>query len=126
MMRQAVEARPVVLAVEDDPGILAAFHLILDDEYDVLDAPDGVSGLAAISTRSIDVVLLDLVMDGMDGVTFLEQLRNTEIRIPVIVVSALQHATVAATVMRLGAADYIVKPFDESELLGAIASALGR
>src|SRR5438067_1617546 len=105
-MRPSAKPRPIVLAVEDDPGVLAAFHLILDDEYEVFDASDGVAGLAAITCMSIDVVLLDLVMEGLDGVLFLEQLRKTQINTPVIVVSALQHAAVAATVMRLGATDY--------------------
>ena len=116
---------PVILAVDDDPGLLASLHLILDDSYDVLDAPDAVSGLAAIAAGHIDLVLLDLVMDGLDGVGFLEELRSIQRRVPVIVLSALRDPDVVATVMRLGAADYIVKPFDEDRLLTTVASALG-
>ena len=116
--------RSVILAVDDDPGLLASLHLILDDSYVVLDAPDAVSGLAAIAARHTDLVLLDLVMDGLDGVGFLEELRSIQRRVPVIVLSALRDPQVVATVMRLGADDYIVKPFDEDHLLTTITSAL--
>ena len=116
--------RPAILAIDDDESLLASLHLVLDDSFDVVDATDVLTALAVVAARHIDLILLDLVMEGLDGVAFLEQLRSAQHSIPVIVVSALRDPYVVATVMRLGAVDYIVKPFDDSELLAAIGSAL--
>lgn len=116
----------VILAVDDDRGVLDALHLVLDDDHEVIDADSGDRALALLRSRPIDLLLLDLVIDGMDGITLLERIRGAAIDVPVLIVSALREASVAATAMRLGAVDYVTKPFDDHELLASVSSALAR
>jgi YesN/AraC family two-component response regulator len=125
-MAESSRRRPRVLAVDDDPSVRDALHLLLDDEYDVVDAPDGESALRCLLAEPIDLVLLDLVMDGVDGITLLQQMRRGGADVPVVVVSAINTAWTAAAAMRLGAVDYIPKPFDDAELLDAVSAALRR
>jgi len=115
-----------VLAVDDDPSVRDVLHLLLDDRYEVLDAPDGETALRCLLAEPVDLVLLDVVMEGVDGITLLQQMRRGGVDVPVVVVSAINTAWTAAAAMRLGALDYITKPFDDAELLDAVASALHR
>ena len=118
--------RPRVLAVDDDPGVLDVIHLLLDSRYEVVAARDGESALRCLLSEPVDLVLLDIVMEGLDGITFLQQMRRGGIDVPVIVVSAINTAWTAAAAMRLGAVDYIIKPFDDAELLDAVDAAVHR
>jgi len=118
--------RPLVLAVDDDSSVLDALRLILDEHYDVLEARDGDTALALIASRHVDLVVLDLLIGGIDGITVLERLRARGIDVPVVIVSGLNTAWTAAAAMRLGAVDYVTKPFDEAELLRIIVFALRR
>lgn len=118
--------RPLILAVDDNDGVLQALHLILDEHYDVLGARDGNEALSMIRSHNVDLVLLELLIDGIDGITLLEQLRAGGVDVPVIVVSGINTAWTAAAAMRLGALEYITKPFDEGELLASVSFALRR
>ena len=118
--------RPRVLAVDDDPSVLEVFHLLLDDGYDVTDALDGEGALRRLRAEPVDLVLLDVLMDGLDGITVLQHMRAAGLDVPVVVVSALNTAWTAASAMRLGAVDYVTKPFDERQLLDAMEVALQR
>jgi DNA-binding response OmpR family regulator len=125
-MAESTGPRPLVLAVDDDQGVLDAFHLILDERYEVLEARDGDTALELIRSRDPAVVLLDILLDGMDGISVLQALRTEGRDVPVVIVSGLNRAAPAATAGRLGAVDYVTKPFDEADLLGALDSALRR
>jgi DNA-binding response OmpR family regulator len=125
-MAAARAPRPLVLAVDDDPSILDVLHLVLDDRYDVLDASDGERALALVGARSPDLILLDLVMQRMDGITLLERLRADGVDVPVVILSAINTAWTAAAAMRLGAVDYVTKPFDDRFRLSVIDGALYR
>ena len=126
-MRIAIMGRRVrstILVVDDDPGIREALHLVLDDEYEVIDAVDGFDALAALASRKIDLMLLDLVMVHGDGFEVLEHQSKELERPPIIVLSGLNNASTAATAMRLGAVDYVTKPFDEEALRELVRNAL--
>jgi CheY-like chemotaxis protein len=84
-----------VLAVDDDSGVLAAFHLILDEGYEVSEARDGDTALAMIQASEPDVVLLDILLDGMDGISVLQALRTAGSDVPVVMVSGLNRAAPA-------------------------------
>src|SRR5216110_3539898 len=109
-------ARPVILVVDDDPGVRESFRLILEDHYDVLDVPDGPRALDVASASQIDLVLLDIRLPGMDGIEVLE----------VILVTAVKPVRTAVASMKLGAFDYLTKPFEEEELLSLARRALER
>ena len=119
-------ARPVILVVDDDPGVRESFRLILEDHYDVLDVPDGPRALDVASASQIDLVLLDIRLPGMDGIEVLERIKAIDEGIEVILVTAVKTVRTAVAAMKLGAFDYLTKPFEEEELLSLARRALER
>jgi DNA-binding NtrC family response regulator len=92
--------------------------------YQVMEASDGVSALEVVRKNQFDLVITDLRMPGLSGIDLLRQLHETHPKLPVVVITA--HGTIASAVeaMRLGALDYLTKPFDESDLLQKIRGCL--
>ena len=125
-MPPAPHPRPLILVVDADPGVRDVLRLVLEERYDVLDAGDGNTALKLIQSRPVDLVVLDLLLEGIDGITLLERLRPLRINVPVVVLSGINTAWTAAAAMRLGAFDYLTKPFEEDALLPVVASALRR
>src|SRR2546426_3745765 len=119
-------ARPAVLVVDDDPGVRESFRLILEDHYDVVDVPDGPSALDVVRASQVDLVLLDIRMTGMDGIEVLERIKAIDEGIEVILVTAVKTVRTAVAAMKLGAFDYLTKPFEEDELLSLSRRALER
>jgi len=107
-------ARPVVLVVDDDPGVRESFRLILEDHYEVVDVPDGPGALDVVRASAVDLVLLDIRLPGIDE------------GIEVILVTAVKTVRTAVAAMKLGAFDYLTKPFEEDELLTLSRRALER
>ncbi|MGH7345271.1 MAG: response regulator, partial [Candidatus Rokuibacteriota bacterium] len=118
------QQRPVVLIVDDDDGVRDALHLILDESYSVVDVQDGRTALSLIRDRRVDLVLLDILMPDVDGIEILQEIRSVEPHLPVIMMTAVRTVLTAVAAMKLGAADYITKPFAEANLLAAIHAAL--
>ena len=119
-------ARPVVLVVDDDPGVRESFRLTLEDHYDVLDVPDGSAGLDVVRASQVDLVLLDIRLPEMDGIEVLERIKAIDDGIEVILVTAVKTVRTAVAAMKLGAFDYLTKPFEEDELLAVIGRALDK
>jgi DNA-binding NtrC family response regulator len=119
-------ARPVVLVVDDDLGVRESFRLILEDHYDVTDVPDGPTALDVVRTSAVDLVLLDIRLPGMDGIEVLERIKTLDEGIEVILVTAVKTVRTAVAAMKLGAFDYLTKPFEEDELLSLSRRALER
>jgi DNA-binding NtrC family response regulator len=118
--------RPVVLVVDDDPGVRESFRLILEDEYEVVDAPDGRTALDVVRGRQIDLVLLDIRLPEMDGIEVLERIKALDDAVEVVLVTAVKTVRTAVEAMKLGAFDYLTKPFVEDELLSVMRRALER
>ena len=117
-------ARPVVLVVDDDAGVRESFRLTLEDHYDVVDVPDGLRALDAVRASQVDLVLLDIRLPEMDGIEVLERIKAIDEGIEVVLVIAVRTVRTAVAAMKLGAFDYLTKPFEEDELLAVIARAL--
>ncbi len=117
-------ARPVVLVVDDDPGVRESFRLILEDHYDVMDVPDGPSALDVVRASQVDLVLLDIRLPGMDGIEVLERIKAIDDGLEVVLVTAVKTVRTAVAAMKLGAFDYLTKPFEEDELLAVMGRAL--
>jgi two-component system, NtrC family, response regulator AtoC len=114
-----------VLVADDDRTIRRNLMLLLKSEgYETLEAADGNEALARIVADPPDAVLLDLKMPGRDGLEVLGQLGPALAELPVIVVTALGDSTAAIEAMRLGAYDYLTKPFDLDEVLMTLKRAL--
>src|SRR5256712_11131193 len=105
-------ARPAVLVVDDDPGVRESFRLILEDHYDVVDVPDGPSALDVVRASQVDLVLLDIRMTGMDGLEVLERIKAIDEGIKVFLVTAVKKEREAVAALKLGAFDYLTKPFE--------------
>jgi DNA-binding response OmpR family regulator len=112
--------RPVVLAVDDDPRVLDAYQAILESRCEVLTAPDGRAALEILQARTVDVVLLDMLMPGLSGLGVLEALKRLGIETNVVVVSGMNDTPTAMEALRLGASDYLRKPFDIAHLHNVI------
>src|SRR3990170_6734461 len=119
-------ARPVILVVDDDPGVRDAFRLILEDHYEVLDAPDGPQALEVLRAAQVDLVLLDIRLPEMDGIEVLERIKAIDEGLEVVLVTAVKTVRTAVAAMKLGAFDYLTKPFEEDELLTVIGRALAK
>ena len=116
-----------ILVVEDDAsirrGIVDALEL---GGYATLEAADGVKGLASALSASCDLVLLDLVLPGPDGLEILRQVRGARPTLPVIILTARGEETDRVKGLKLGADDYVVKPFGVKELLARVEAVLRR
>jgi len=116
-----------VLLIEDDASIIAGLELNLSLEgYEVVAVKDGESGLQFFEEGSPDIVLLDLMLPGVNGLEVLRRMRHRDPEIPVLVLSALGEEADRVLGLQLGADDYISKPFSLSELRARINAALRR
>jgi two-component system KDP operon response regulator KdpE len=119
-----VTAGPLVLVVEDDPQMRRFLRASLSSHgYEVLEAETAASALALVTSRSPEVVLLDLGLPDQDGVTFARGVREWS-RVPIIVISARGRETDKVEVLDAGADDYLTKPFGVDELLARVRVAL--
>jgi two-component system response regulator AtoC len=115
--------RPVVLAIDDEPGVRESLRLILGDEFEVLEAADGAAALTILGARRVDVALLDVRMPGEPGSRVLPKILAIDEAIPVILITADPHLRMAVDAMKAGAYDYLAKPFDVDEILGLVRQA---
>jgi len=114
-----------VLVVDDDESLRRVVEYNLGEEgYRVVTAPDGAAGLRSFQEGSVDLVLTDVRMPDMDGLEFLTRLKTMQPELPVIVLTA--HGTINSAVeaMKLGAFDYLTKPFNREQLKAAARKAL--
>lgn len=110
-----------VLLVDDEPRILDFVSRGLRSEgYSVDLAADGNSALAAVAASPYDLIVLDLLMPGTDGVTVLRRVLDRNPRQAVIVLSCLSDSASKVNCLELGAQDYMAKPFSLSELLARV------
>lgn len=114
-----------VLFVDDEQIVLdSARKLLRKESFQLETAPSATDGLALLEKGGIQVVLTDLMMPGMDGMEFLQHLKQKWPAIPVVMVTGYATISTAMQAMKLGAFDYIAKPFTKSELRGIIKRAL--
>jgi two-component system response regulator AtoC len=114
-----------VLVADDDPVIRGNLALLLRAEgYRVIEATNGLQATEALVDPEVSLVLLDLKMPGRDGMDILRNAQDELAELPVIVITALGGSAAAIEAMKLGAYDYITKPFDLDEVLFTIRRAL--
>lgn len=127
LVRLKPSRKPLVLVVDDDPGVREALHIILEEEYAVVDAADGPAALAVVQSAPVDLVLLDILFpEGVDGSEILKEIKTVAPGTPVIMLTGVRTIQTTVSAMKLGAVDYVTKPFHEEELLGRIRSAIVR
>jgi len=115
-----------ILVADDDSEIRDVIHVYLRNEgYQVLEAEDGQEALNAIQTTSIQLVILDVMMPRMDGITACLKIREIS-NAPIIMLSAKQEDIDKITGLTTGADDYMIKPFNPLELLARVKAQLRR
>lgn len=116
--------RDKILVIEDDKNILKLIKAVLSGEgYDVIIAETGSEALSMINSHCPDLIILDLGLPDMDGITIVETVRSWT-QLPIIVVSARTHEADKVEALDKGADDYITKPFSTGELLARTRVAL--
>jgi DNA-binding NtrC family response regulator len=113
-----------ILIVDDEPTARYALRRAFESKYRIAEADSAEAARDSLLTEKPDLILLDVVLPGMDGLTFLKTLRDQGRTVPVLMVSALDAAKTAVEALRLGAADYLVKGFELDELRQRVANLL--
>lgn len=118
--------RDIILVVDDDFDLRSELCLALKREYRVYDAPDGVKGLSLARTVSPDIIVSDIGMPEMDGISMCEAIKSSQetSHIPVILLTAKQDKQTIIHGFESGADDYIVKPYDIAVLNARIRNIL--
>lgn len=110
-----------ILLVEDDPNIADGLMMNLEAEgYEALHVADGIRVMAEFSRGSFDLVLMDIMLPGVDGLTLCKKIRSTGSTIPILFVTARDQDDEKVEGLIAGGDDYIVKPFNMAELLARI------
>jgi two-component system alkaline phosphatase synthesis response regulator PhoP len=116
-----------LLLVEDEPGLVMTLTDRLSGEgYSVEHSQDGESGLERAASEAFDLVLLDVMLPRLNGFDLLRDLRKRGVETPVIMLTARGQVVDKIVGLKLGADDYVTKPFDMSELLARIEAKLRR
>ena len=115
-----------ILVIDDEPMIVESVSYNLKQEgYDVMTATDGETGLKLAETGDFDLILLDLMLPGMDGMEICRTLRKTS-EIPIIMLTAKEGEIDRVLGLELGADDYVTKPFSMRELIVRVKRVLKR
>lgn len=115
-----------IMVVDDEKDIVKAIEIYLKtDNYNVLKAYNGYDALELMEKNKIDLFLVDIMMEGMDGLELTQKIREVS-NAPIIILSAKSELNDKVMGLNLGADDYITKPFDAVELLARIKSCLRR
>src|SRR4051812_2583824 len=119
--------RPRVLVVDDEPNMCRSLAILVSDEgrREVETARSGEEALAKLGDAT-DVILCDLSMPGIDGLEVLRRVRAQKLDVQVILMTAYSTVQSAVEAMRLGAHEYLIKPFTNEEVCGAVESALSQ
>lgn len=116
-----------ILIIDDEPDLLEKLQTLLASEhYTVTTAADGPAGLEKFWNGSYDLVLLDIMLPGMNGLEILAEIRAAGIKTPVLMLTAKGDIDDKVTGLNLGADDYLAKPFSVAELLARVRALIRR
>lgn len=120
------DERPVrVLVIDDEEVVHASLRKILSRQGYQVDATlDAAAGLERLASARYDLVITDLMMPGMNGIELLEAMASRRIEVPVLMITGYPTIRTAVQAIRLGAVEYLAKPFTRKELLGPVKRAL--
>ena len=115
-----------ILVVDDEEGIRESLSLILGQDYDLEFATDGQETLNKLTADRFDLVLLDIKMPKCDGLEVMKRLEEKQIAVPILMLTAYQSVELAKEAVKLGARDYLPKPFEREQILDAVRGILKR
>ena len=118
---------PKILLIEDEPGlVLTATDLLTGEGYEVDSATDGEAGATKARSGAFDLIVLDWMLPRKSGADVCRELRKAGLDVPVLMLTARSQVADRVTGLKLGADDYVGKPFDPAELLARIEALLRR
>jgi two-component system, sensor histidine kinase and response regulator len=120
------EPRATLLIVDDEEGPRESLKIIFEDDYQVLVASDGLQALALTRQHTVNAAVLDIRMGVMSGIELLEQIKERDPDVAVIMLTAYEEMETLRQALRLGACDYLSKPFDLFTMRSAVAKAVER
>jgi two-component system response regulator AtoC len=123
---EATALQPSILIIEDDSSLLLMYTALLEDQFRLYTAESGEKGLNRLQQEEIHIVLLDLRLPDMDGLDVLRRIKSMDENVDVIVITGNSNIRTAVDAMKLGAYDYIVKPFEVDEVLSLLWRTLER
>ena len=113
-----------ILIADDEEGIRESLKLILEGEYELVFVQQGEETLSKLARERFDLVLLDIKMPKIDGLEILKQMKQQRLATPVIILTAYQSVELAKEAIKLGALDYLPKPFTRDQILESIHAVL--
>ena len=116
--------RETILVVDDELGVRESFKMVLKDNYNVLLAGTGNEAIELFGKNPTDLVLLDILLPDIDGLTLLERIKNVDPHVEIVMVTAVREIQSAVKAIKLGAYEYIIKPFIVEDVLNIIDRAL--
>ena len=115
-----------LLIVDDEEGPRQSLRIVFKDDYNILLADNGTKAVELLKQHSVDAAVLDIRMSGMSGVELLGKIKEIDPAVEIIMLTAYETIETARQALRLGACDYLTKPFDISTMRAAIANAMER
>ncbi len=116
--------RTRILIADDEEGIRESLSLILGDDYDLVFTKDGEETLTTLAREPFDLVLLDIKMPKLDGLEVLRRLKGNNFSTPILILTAYQSVELAKEAVKLGAWNYLPKPFEREQILTAVRGVL--
>jgi len=114
-----------ILVIDDDDQLRISFCKLLKEEnYSVIGAASGEAGLEIVKQNILDLIILDMRLPGINGMETFKRIKNIDSKLPVILVTAFGTTGLAIEATKLGAYDYVLKPFDVPEMLNLIKQAI--
>lgn len=117
-------AKQRILIADDEEGIRESLNLILGDAYDLVFAKDGEEALACLKSEPFELAIVDIKMPKLDGLEVLRRLKGTNSNPPILILTAYQSVELAREAIKLGARDYLPKPFEREQILKAVGGVL--
>jgi two-component system, NtrC family, response regulator AtoC len=123
-MLAATDVLPRILIIDDDKSLLESYTVLLEDEFQVSTAESGESGLELLRHEDVHLILLDVRLPDMSGIEVLRRIKALDENVDVIMITAVKDVRVAVEAIKLGAYDYLEKPFEIDEILALLRRTL--
>jgi len=122
--KEPIQIKPILLVVDDEEGPRTSLKVVFKNDFEVLLASNGTDAIKLARSRPVDIAILDILMHGMSGVDVLRELKQIDEDIEVIMLTAYETLETARQALRLGAREYLNKPFDIAALRTAASKAV--
>ena len=123
-MLAAIDVLPRILIIDDDQSLLESYTVLLEDEFQVSTAESGERGLDLLRHEDVHLVLLDVRLPDINGLEVLRRIKALDENVDVIMITAVKDVRVAVEAIKLGAYDYLEKPFEIDEILSLLRRTL--